>query len=239
MLLEIAVGNLSSALTAQAAGAHRIELCENLSEGGTTPGYGYLLEARKRLHIPVYPIIRPRGGDFLYSDEEFEMMQRDVMLCRELGFEGVVLGILKADGRVDKKRSGKLVNLAYPLGVTFHRAFDRTADPFAALEDIISIGCERILTSGQQPGAPQGAALIQQLIQAAGERIIIMPGAGIRANNLASLIAATGATEYHSSARTQLRGNMQFAHPAFGEKDQLQTGADAEEIAAMLKALLA
>jgi copper homeostasis protein len=237
MLLEIAVGNLSSALAAQAAGAHRIELCENLSEGGTTPGYGYLLEARKRLHIPVYPIIRPRGGDFLYSDEEFEMMQRDVMLCRELGFEGVVLGILNADGTVDKKRSGALVNLAYPLGVTFHRAFDRTADPFAALEDIISIGCERILTSGQATGAPEGAALIRQLVAAANERISIMPGAGVRADNLAQLIEQTGAHEYHSSARTQTRGQMQFVHPAFGEKDQLQMSVDTKEMAAMLRVL--
>jgi copper homeostasis protein len=236
-LLEIAVGNLTSALAANDAGAHRIELCENLDQGGTTPGYGYLVEARKRIEQPVYAMIRPRGGDFLYSEAEFEVMKHDVMLCRELGFEGIVTGILNQDGTVHTKRTGELVRLARPLGVTFHRAFDRTVDPFAAMEDIIRIGCERILTSGQTPSASQGVPLIQKLIEAARERSCIMPGAGIRADNLASLIVATNAKEYHSSARTRERGKMRFVHPTFGENDQEQTAVNKEEIEEMLQIL--
>ena len=140
--LEIIGFNIESSLLAQAAGAHRIELCDGPGEGGTTASYGFIKAARKALTIELYPIIRPRGGDFLYSDAEFDIMKTDVQLCKETGCDGVVIGMLNTDGSIDKKRCRQLVELAYPLGVTFHRAFDRCANPFEALEDIIGIGCE-------------------------------------------------------------------------------------------------
>src|SRR6187399_2897967 len=185
--LEICSFDITSALIAQSAGAHRIELCAAPAEGGTTPGPGTILAARERLHIDLYPIIRPRGGDFLYTDEEYDTMVKEVLFCRQVGCNGVVIGLLHKDGTIDKTRAARLVELAYPLGVTFHRAFDRAINPFEALEDIISIGCERILTSGQRPTAPEGAALINELVRQSDDRIIIMPGAGIRADNILRL----------------------------------------------------
>jgi copper homeostasis protein len=232
ILLEIAAATVPAAIAAQEAGAGRIELCDNLGEGGTTPGYGMIALARELLHIPLYPIIRPRGGDFLYDAIEFEIMKRDIRVCKELGCDGIVTGILKADGTIDTARCAELVAIAHPMKVTFHRAFDRAIDPFNALEDIIGIGCERILSSGQQPGAPQGAVLLRQLIEQAGNRIIIMPGAGIRASNIAALVQTTGACEYHSSAKTMIESKMQFHHPSFskGGEDFSIPFVDVEEI---------
>jgi copper homeostasis protein len=222
MLLEICSFNLRSALLAQEAGAHRIELCASPEEGGTTPGPGTLRTARERLHIELYPIIRPRGGDFVYSDEEYRSMVRDLEFCKTVGCNGVVIGLLNPDGTIDKPRSARLVELAYPLGVTFHRAFDAAADPLAALEDIISIGCERILSSGQQPTAPEGVELLAELVRKADDRILIMPGSGIRARNIAEMAEKTGAKEFHSSARRNEGG---------------YTLVDAAEIKGMLAAL--
>lgn len=213
MTLEIAVFNIHSAIIAAEAGADRIELCENPFDGGTTPSYGTLKTVREKVSIPVFPIIRPRGGDFLYSQEEYEVMTKDVQLCKELGFEGVVIGLLNANGSIDTNRTKKLVELAYPLEVTFHRAFDRADQPLKALEDIISCGCQRILTSGQVPNAFEGKELIRQLVEKAEERIIIMPGSGVRASNIAQLAAVTGVTELHSSARKMVPSAMQF-HPS-------------------------
>ena len=213
MTLEIAVFNIHSAIIAAEAGADRIELCENPFDGGTTPSYGTLKTVKEKVSIPVFPIIRPRGGDFLYNQEEYEVMTKDVQLCKELGFEGVVIGLLNADGSIDTNRTKKLVELAYPLEVTFHRAFDRAAQPLQALEDIIGCGCQRILTSGQVPNAFDGKELIRQLVEKAEERIIIMPGSGVRASNIAQLAAVTGVTELHSSARKMVPSAMQF-HPS-------------------------
>ncbi len=221
--LEIIGFNIESCIIAQSSGANRIELCDGPAEGGTTPSYGFIKAARKKLHIELYPIIRPRGGDFLYSEDEFQIMKNDIKLCKELGCDGIVIGILKADGTVDKERCNQLVDLAYPLGVTFHRAFDRTVDPLKALEDIIEIGCERILTSGQQPNAADGAALISQLIKQADERIIIMPGSGIRSDNIVSIATQTGATEFHSSARIAAESKMDFTQGSLNEKLQTVT----------------
>src|SRR6478735_5805917 len=148
MTLEIAVFNIQSAIMAANAGADRLELRENPYDGGTTPSYGTLKTVREKVSIPVFPIIRPRGGDFLYSDEEYEVMKKDILLCKDLGFEGVVIGMLLPEGSIDINRTAKLVKLAYPLEVTFHRAFDRAKDPLKSLEDIIKCGCQRILTSG-------------------------------------------------------------------------------------------
>ncbi|MBS1566185.1 MAG: copper homeostasis protein CutC, partial [Bacteroidetes bacterium] len=182
--LEICCYNYLSCLVAEQSGATRIELCADAGEGGTTQSYGTIRLVKEKIHIPVYPIIRPRGGDFLYDDDEFLIMQRDVLACKELGCEGVVIGLLKADGSVDAGRTAQLVELAYPMGVTFHRAFDRAANPLEALSTIIQTGCERILTSGQRPQAADAIPLLNELVRAAGDDIVIMPGSGVRSSNI-------------------------------------------------------
>jgi copper homeostasis protein len=216
-ILEIAVFNIQSAILATNAGADRIELCENPFDGGTTPSYGTLKTTREKISIPVFPIIRPRGGDFLYNSEEYEVMKKDVLLCKELGFEGLVTGMLLQDGSIDIRRTAKLVKLAYPLEVTFHRAFDRAKDPLQSLEDVIKCGCQRILTSGQVPNAFDGKELIKQLVDQAAERIIIMPGSGVRADNIKELANYTGVTEFHSSARKNTNSAMEFKQPFMRE----------------------
>ena len=236
-ILEIAVFNISSALAAAQAGADRIELCENPTEGGTTPSFGTLKIVREKINIPVFPIVRPRGGDFLYSDEEFGVMKKDMLLIKRLGFEGVVFGLLEKDGTIDKQRTAKLVELAYPMEATFHRAFDRAAEPSRALEEIISCGCQRILTSGQVPNAVDGKELIKQLIQQADERIIIMPGSGVRSNNIVELASYTNAQEFHSSARKIIPSQMEFIQKSM--KENLENiFVDVEEIKMMRDALI-
>ena len=236
MILEIAVFNIESALLATAAGADRLELCENPAEGGTTPSYGTLKIVRDKISIPVFPIIRPRGGDFFYTDEEFEVMKKDVLLCKELQFEGVVIGSLMADGNIQKKHSKYLVESAYPLEVSFHRAFDRAADPLQALEDIIDCGCTRILTSGQVPDAFNGKGLLKILIEKAGDRIIIMPGSGVRSSNIIELAKFTGAMELHSSARKERPSAMIYQQKNMQEELKTVT-VNVEEIRKMKTAL--
>jgi copper homeostasis protein len=216
--LEVIGFTIESCLIAQAAGADRIELCDNPSEGGTTPSYGFIKTARENLSIELYPIIRPRGGDFLYSEIEFELMKADIQICKNLGCDGVVIGMLNSDGTVDKQRCKQLVDIAQPMGVSFHRAFDRTKDPFKALEDIISIGCERILTSGQKSVATDGAALLNELVKQANGRIIIMPGSGVRSDNIETLVKKTNATEFHTSARTYTDSKMEFINESMDEQ---------------------
>ena len=211
--LEICAGSVGSCIAAQEGGAQRIELCDNLLEGGTTPSYATIAVAREKVQIALYPIIRPRGGDFLYDALEFEVMQRDITMCKQLGCDGVVIGILTPDGQVDKERCKKLVDLAWPMGVTFHRAFDMTADPLQALEDIIEIGCERILTSGQRNTATEGAVLLKTLVQQSQERIAIMVGSGVRAHNIAALVKETGAVEYHTTAKAYVESGMTYRNP--------------------------
>lgn len=211
--LEICAASVASCIAAEQGGANRIELCDNLLEGGTTPSYATIAVAREKVKIDLYPIIRPRGGDFLYSDLEFEVMKKDIELCKQLGCNGVVIGILTADGRVDKERCKILTALAWPMGVTFHRAFDMTDNPFEALEDIIAIGCERILTSGARNTALEGATLLKDLLIRANDRIAIMAGSGVRASNIAQLITATGVTEYHTSAKAYEESKMVYRNP--------------------------
>lgn len=212
VILEVCANSVTSALAAQDGGAARVELCENLNEGGTTPSYGEILLARKMLHIKLYVLIRPRGGDFLYTDMEFKIMCADVRYCIEAGCDGIVIGILKADGTIDKERCGELIKMArqWGLGVTFHRAFDMCADLFQALEDIIDLGCERILTSGGKSTAMEGARTIVKLIEKAAGRIIIMPGSGISETNVTDLVHFTGVTQIHSSARVRVLSKMNF-----------------------------
>jgi copper homeostasis protein len=228
-LLEVIAFDLISCAVAATAGANRIELCANPQEGGTTPSMGMMKLARAITPLPLFPIIRPRGGDFLYAADDFACMQEDVLMAREIGCDGVVIGLLNSDGTIDIDRTLRLVELAYPMEVTFHRAFDRTRDPLEALESIIDIGCTRVLTSGQHPTALEGSEIIKKLIDAADERIIIMPGSGVRSSNLESLHQQTGATEFHSSARTQVPSDMQFISTSMKEQ-MTSVQLDVEEV---------
>lgn len=238
-IIEIATSDFNTTKSAVEGGADRIELCANLAEGGVTPSAGTIRRCREAFDTALYPIIRPRGGDFLYTSDEFAIMLQDVKLCRELDCDGVVIGLVLADGSIDVKSTAALVEAAYPLGITFHRAFDRCRDPFEALEQLVGIGCERILTSGQQPGAPEGAALIAELNRAADHRIIIMPGSGVRADNIHLLAEQTGCTEFHSSLRGKRDSEMSFVHPAFaGSPESYSNNAiDPQAVLALRDAL--
>ena len=202
--LEICAGSLASAEAAAAGGAHRIELCQNLEQGGLTPSYGLIRAVRARVALPVFVLIRPRPGGFSYSAEELAIMLADVAACRALGCAGVVLGALDAAGRVAAAPCRALLAAAGPLAVTFHRAFDLCPDPAAALEVVIALGCQRVLTSGGQASAAAGQAQLAALVAQAAGRVSIMPGAGITPANLPALAAATGAREFHASARRPL-----------------------------------
>jgi len=237
-ILEIAVFNIESALSAIAAGADRIEFCENPMEGGTTPSYGSLKTLIHKTKTPVFPIIRPRGGDFLYSDDEFDSMKSDLLLVKDLGYPGAVIGLLKKDGHIDIDRTAALVSNAGNMEITFHRAFDRCIDPLKGLEDIMQTGCKRILTSGQVPHVSNALPLITQLVDNAKGRITIMPGSGVRANNIADIISSTGVMEIHSSARKNYPSKMLFS-PASMQEQMMFTGIDEAEIMAMKKAITA
>ncbi len=223
MVLEICANSVTSAIIAQAGGADRIELCANLKEGGTTPSYGEILTARRQLHIPLYIIIRPRSGDFLYSPIEFEVMKQDVQIAKALNAEGVVFGILDQDGNVDKIRNKELLEIAKPLSSTFHRAFDMCSNLPVALEDIILLGFERILTSGGKQNALLGAAVIKKLVQQAEGRIAIMPGSGINEQNILDIARATGAVEFHTTAKEFVESRMKF------QNGNVTTGTDQDE----------
>jgi len=197
---EIACFDFESVMTAQKSGADRIELCSNQPEGGVTPSYGLIDLARKNLHIDLNVIIRPRGGNFVYTDSELNIMENDILICKELGVNGVVFGVLNNNNTVDVTANSELVKIASPLTTTFHRAFDDTEDAMKALEDIIECGFTRILTSGQSPSAPEGAKLISELVMASEKQIIIMPGGGVKKENINELIKITKALEYHSSS---------------------------------------
>jgi copper homeostasis protein len=227
--LEVIAFTIESCLLIQQAGAHRIELCDNPGEGGTTPSYGFLKKAREHVSIDLFPMIRPRGGDFLYNADEFDIMKEDVLRCKELECDGIVIGLLNADGTIDQQRSAELVELAHPLGVTFHRAFDRTRDAFEALQTLIDIGCERVLTSGLAPNVTEGASMLTQLVEAADNRIIIMPGSGVRSRNIAELARQTRAIEFHTSARTMVASNMHYLNSRMNE-EMKSIMVDEEEI---------
>ncbi|MBR2063116.1 MAG: copper homeostasis protein CutC [Bacteroidales bacterium] len=210
---EICANSVASCMAAQEGGADRVELCSGIPEGGTTPSFGMIRSARKSIDIALNVIIRPRGGDFLYSPDELKEMVYDIQMAKELGADGVVFGCLTKEGHVDKKAMALLMEAADGLPVTFHRAFDHTADPMLALEDIIDLGCARILTSGCRPTAMEGAALLSQLVKEAGGRIIIMPGCGVNERNIAELARLSGAREFHFSAREPVESGMIFRNP--------------------------
>ena len=218
---EICANSVASCIAAQEGGADRVELCAGIPEGGTTPSYGMIRNARENISIALNVIIRPRGGDFLYSESEIKEMIYDIQAAKELGADGLVFGCLNPDGTVDIKTMSRLMEAAGDTPVTFHRAFDHTNDPFKALEDIISLGCARILTSGCRPTALEGAELLSQLVEKAGERIIIMPGCGVRENNIAEIARLSSAREFHFSARESVESGMIFRNPevAMGSED--------------------
>lgn len=209
-MIEICATNIQSAIAAQQGGAKRIELCDNLYEGGTTPSYAAIKLVLEKLDIQVNIMIRPRGSDFCYDNDEFEIMKEDIRMCKQLGVNGVVFGILLPNGNIDITRTKQLVELARPLSVTFHRAFDVTPDPQKALEDIISSGVDRLLTAGQQNKAPDGTELIAELVKQADGRIVIMPGSGLNENNIIEFRKKTGATEFHMTGRMPVESKMVF-----------------------------
>ncbi|MBI9035826.1 MAG: copper homeostasis protein CutC, partial [Bacteroidales bacterium] len=208
--LEICAGCIDSVHSAIEGGADRVELCDNLMEGGTTPSYGLIKKACQLKGIEIFVIIRPRGGDFLYSKDEYEIIKDDISNCKKLGVKGVVIGLLTADGEIDVKRTHELVKLARPMSVTFHRAFDMTQDPFRSLEQLIETGCDRILTSGQYQTAFEGRENLRLLVEQSNDRIVIMPGSGVNQWNIIDIISFTAAHEIHMSGRTTQHGNMNF-----------------------------
>lgn len=240
--LEICAYDIVSAMIAQRSGAHRVELCASPAGGGVTPSSGLISMARALLSIGLFVMIRPREGDFYYSDIEFQTMLRDIESTKQAGANGVVSGVLHTDGNVDIPRTQKLVEAAGPMEFTFHRAFDMTPDPFRALEDIIATGANRILTSGQKPKAIMGAKLIAGLVQKAGNRIAIMAGSGINPDNLLQLLATTGIAEVHLSARKKTPSPMQYkpAGVTMGAQDTSEfdlVRADADTITTIVDLL--
>jgi copper homeostasis protein len=213
VLIEVCVDSVASACAAERGGAGRIELCSGLVEGGVTPSTGLIELVRKNVEIGLHVMIRPRGGDFCYDDEEFEVMRRDIVNAKQSSADAVVFGLLDVDGRVDVDRTRRLIELARPLSVTVHRAFDMSADLFRALEDICAAGADRILTSGGQQTSVLGREMITRLVAEANGRITIMPGSGINEHNAASLIQETGAREIHVGLRSSVRSPMHHQNP--------------------------
>ena len=227
--LEVIAFDILSCHLAADNGADRIELCANPNEGGTTPSYGMMKAARRSTHIQVFPIIRPRGGDFLYTEEEFQAMKDDIKAAQDIGCEGVVIGILNKDGGIDFEKCQELVEIAKGIDVTFHRAFDRVKNTQSSLEQVIAIGCKRILSSGLRPTALEGSSILKSLVKQANGRIKIMPGSGVRADNIVQLAEDTGAVCFHSSARKTLESRMNYFNPDMKE-NLLQVSLDGKEV---------
>ncbi|WP_299392590.1 copper homeostasis protein CutC [uncultured Gelidibacter sp.] len=237
MQLEICASNYQSAITAQKSGAHRIELCSELAVGGVTPSYGLIKHVMQELSIPVFVLIRPRSGNFTYSDAEFEIMKQDIQMCKELGCQGIVSGILNLDNSIDTARTQELVELAQPMAFTFHRAFDWTPNPFEALNTLIDLKVDRILTSGQCNSAENGILILNQLHKMAEGKLIILPGSGINRNNIL-IFKGAGFTEVHCSAvllpEAQTAAPVPMNTPKFLSDGQ-EMASNPEMIAAMLK----
>jgi copper homeostasis protein len=242
MILEICVDSVESAAAAERGGAQRVELCSDLLEGGITPSGGLISRVRRQIGIGLFVMIRPRGGDFVYTHEEFELMREDIRLAGKLGADGIVLGILDQHARVDVQRTRELVDLARPMGVTFHRAIDMAADSEAALNDVMKTGAARVLTSGGAPNVVQGLAQVARMVQAADERIGVMAGGGLTLQNLTRVAEATGAVGFHASVRTATRSPVEFRKPGvhMGElrdREYLRFAVQEETVRAMVFAL--
>lgn len=235
--LEIAANSVASAMAAQAGGATRVELCAALELGGLTPSYATLALTRDKLTIPIHVLIRPRPGDFVYDDLECEAMLRDIECCKALGCDGVVLGALDAEGDVAMARCRALVAAGHGMAVTFHRAFDVTHDPARALDDVIALGCGRLLTSGQHADALAGAPLIRTLAERARGRIAVMAGAGITPGNIAAIAAATGVREFHASAKRSRPASTHRGNPRLPGLSEASLHTDADQVRAMIEVL--
>lgn len=239
MLLEICACNFQSVLNAENAGAHRIELCSELAVGGLTPSFGLLKHTINNSKIPAFVLIRPRSGNFTYSESEFEIMKQDIQICKELGFAGIVSGVLNQDNTVDIQRTKQLIELSKPLPFTFHRAFDWVPNPFEALEQLINLGADRILTSGQSTSAENGIEILKQLKKKAKNQIIILPGVGINAQN-AKLFKDNGFTEIHASATRLTKVNEQpkieMNSPKFFE-ETIEVVSDLDKIQGILSSI--
>lgn len=241
--LEVCANSAVSAIQAQEGGADRVELCANMHEGGTTPGPGTIQTARQYLQIELFVMIRPRGGDFCYNQTELQVMRHDIDAAKAMGADGVVLGILTPDGAIDRDHCAELIQRARPLPVTFHRAFDVCRDPFEALEALIGLGVERVLTAGQSNQAPEGAACLAQLVEQAQGRIAIMAGSGVNQRNVAGLAQETGVRAFHMSGRTILESAMRYRKPAITmggcreARDYAVEATDAQRVRAMREAL--
>lgn len=236
-ILEVAANSVASALAAEAGGAARVELCAALELGGLTPSRATIALACERLRIPVHVLIRPRAGDFVYDQLECEVMRRDIENCKALGCAGVVIGALDANGDIDVPHCRTLLDAARGLSVTFHRAFDFARDPLAALDAIVALGGSRLLTSGQADDALTGAPLIRRLIEHAQERIVVMPGGGVTVHNIAAIRDATGAREFHASAKLRVASRMHGASSRIGDMDAGDWQTDADEVRARVAAL--
>jgi copper homeostasis protein len=234
--LEVCAFTIQSCLIAERAGAVRVELCDNPIEGGTTPSYGAIKTVREKINILLYPIIRPRSGNYFYDEDEFKIIRKDILACKEIGCDGISIGVGTIDAEIDVDRMKQIVEWAYPMGVTCNRVFDGTPDPFRALEELIGCGCERVLTSGQKTAAPDAAEVLSQLVKQAGDRIIIMPGAGIKSSNLAHLKAQCGAKEYHASARKPIPNPLTYINSLVSDYGQVYV-ADEEEVKKMVALL--
>jgi copper homeostasis protein len=234
MYLEVCAFNIQSAIIGEKAGAFRVELCDNPIEGGTTPSYGAIYQAREKIHIELFPIIRPRAGSYFYDDNEFTIMLKDIEVCKETGCDGISVGVQNKDGSIDDDRLKRIVDTAYPMGVTCNRAFDAVPDAFAALETIIDAGCERILTSGLKSAAPDAIDFIRELVKRANGRITIMPGAGINSRNIDKIARETGATEFHTSGRVKMNDAatpdhyVSYQNPAILDIGNVYVSAEAE-----------
>jgi copper homeostasis protein len=213
LTVEVCVDSAEAAAAAEQGGANRVELCSDLLEGGLTPSHGTMKVARERLRIKIMAMVRPRGGDFCYSDTEFAVMREDLLALKSLGADGIVLGLLRPDGTIDRDRTAELIALARPLPVTFHRAFDMTREPFEALDTLLSLGVDRILTSGQEPSVIEGLELITELVRRVAGRTIIMPGGGITARNVARVAAESGVSELHFASLEPREGRMLYRNP--------------------------
>ncbi|KPM47112.1 copper homeostasis protein CutC [Jiulongibacter sediminis] len=233
---ELCSFTIESSRTAQKAGASRVELCDNPIEGGTTPSYGVIKAVRNKIDIELYPIIRPRSLNYFYSDDEWESILEDARICKELECDGISIGVQKQNGEVDTEKMKALVELAYPLKVTSNRVIDAAPDPFEALDSLIEAGCYRVLTSGQAAAAPEGIDVLKKLVEQANGRISIMPGAGVNSGNIASLAKATGAFEFHASARIKAQNPVNYQNPKILDSGDMFI-ADFGEVKAMVDAL--
>ncbi len=235
-ILEVCAFHIESCIIAERAGAKRVELCDNPVEGGTTPSYGTIKSAREKISIDLYPILRPRSGNYFYNTDEFEILLTDIKICKELGCNGISVGIQTISSEIDTEKMKRVVELAWPMGVTSNRVIDAATDPFQALEDLISCGCERVLTSGQKSAAPDAADVLKKLIVQADGRIIVMPGAGVNSSNIRELMNATGASEFHSSARRAMPNPVQWLNPEILDYGHVYI-ADEEEVRKMVEAI--